>query len=265
MNSKPLWNFIIPSLCGILLVGCSRKTETSQVLPHPQDRHHNVKNVAPNVHETAVWHENHHALKAVRKDSGNNIEPIRNLVKMMLEMDSEGKLNKSELDKIMDQMPQGGSICGIGDVLCKLTTSDNVTDRMDALTLLSAIRRNWTAETQEIFEADLVHSDEAILSDTMSVEIDEASAPISTSVSNGDTIQDLESSLVMDVMTSCLTDPDASVRSAALETALTLPVEERDALALQILGNEDTSLKLTLLSELTDPEHESNHYHPTMV
>lgn len=258
MNMQQFLKLSFLSLCGFVLVGCSRENQDDRGDLGSQDCMSKIKEVAPTVPVNTAVIENLDSGMEKTDPVDDNLEHFRALVRTMLDLDADGRLNKGVLDQLMEQMPQGGSICGIGDVLCQLATSADVSDRMDALTLLAAIRRDWTAESCAAAEDGDDLADRADIQDSLAGDSEVASPEPSAPTSELNEVLDLESAVVMNVMTTCLTDTDASVRSAALETALSLPAEERDALSLQILGNDDVSLKLSLLSTSSDPKLESN-------
>jgi len=187
------------------------------------------------------------------------LEPVRTLVKQLLQMAVDDRISKPEIDRLMETLPNGGSIGGMGDILCVLVKSDNVADRLDALTLLAAVRRQWSAEPHNEADPSVDNAGEFETADSATdVVAQDVLTEQAAPTTNQDSVQDLESALVMQIMTSCLSDSDDAVRLTALGTMLTLPSEERDALSLQVLGNEDASLKLTLLSESNDPQLESD-------
>lgn len=198
-----------------------------------------------------------YALQSFEMLDEAELKRVRSLIDEIVMLDEEELLDKSELEAIVSQMPGEGGVSGMARILSGLIMSENVEDRIEAFTLLTVLRREWDAE---VIDADgdddgvgNAHDHVSDLADSRCPEGNEAE----TMSQDYYVDAELESSVVMAMMSKGLADSDESVREAAFDTLASLPSDERSALSLQVLGNDDDVLKVALLERQTDSSDET--------
>ncbi len=173
------------------------------------------------------------------------VDGVRSFAEAVVRLRQDGACADGQLSVLARKHMGTTCFSDVAAVLCLMVVDGTSGDRMAALAAMAALRH-------EASGSGATPSEEA------------AFDPDGAETESPAEFDDGEERATLAIMTACLSDADPDVRDAAYKTLVELPCEERSALSLQVLGNDDAVLKEALLErtrEMSDEQSLTINFH----
>jgi len=188
--------------------------------------------------------------------TANTSVAIKELSAELTKCVDAGELTNERALQLLETHLGSASFSDAFSGLSELMTSSDVEGRIAALNVLAILKGEWSATVDMADDVDGDIAVQKIAAAETEISADEESDAARNLESVTSEDDDVEQRAVYAMMTLGLQDESSSVRDAAYETLLALPQEERSALALQLMGNDDVALKERLLSSCAGDDSE---------